>query len=237
MKLSFLIVVLFVCRGISAQSNSEVYYNQFDDLVGTYDSDLNTGKRFEDLYMTISQDEFRFFVGSEDNIGYVKYNSQSFFQSSLRYDVLEDNLLFKNVGSPNVYEVILEPMLVDSFSFNNRNFVKLPIKASKFPFYKNGYFESLAHIGSFHLYKKHEKIARKKLGDKIIYYTFSKREIMVFKYKDDFYEGVSKNDIIAILPHEKEKIRSFYKTYKDLESKNKIEFLKRLFTLLNTDND
>lgn len=221
---------------VFAQTNSETYYNKFDQLVGSYQSDLNTGQRFEDVFLTNSENEFRFFITKESVLGKVNYNSQEYFQASLKYDLLEDNLLFKSVESSNQYDVILEPLLVNSFSLLEGNFVKLPEKASRFSFYKNGFFEILDQSIHIKLYVKHEKFKRKKLGDKSSYYTYSKKESILVEYQSEFYEISSKNDLLKIFPERKDAIKAFYKNYKNLESQNKIEFMKRLVASLNISN-
>ena len=232
MKFIHFALLILPIHCVYAQNVSENYYNQFDQLVGSYQTDLTTGQRFEDVFLTNSDDEFRFFITKESVVGKVNYDSQEYFQTSLKYDLLDDNLLFKSVESSNQYDVILEPLLVNSFSFLGRHFVKLSTKASKFSFYRNGYFELLDQTDDFMLYLKHEKFKKKKLGDKTSFYTYSKKESFLLQYQSEFYEISSKNDIIKLLPEKKSVIKSFYKNNHQLESQNKIEFMKKLMTTL-----
>ena len=219
-----------------SQSNSESYYNQFDAHTNSYATDLNNGERFEDLYLTDSESEFRFLNSKEVSVGQVNYKTQDFFQSPLKYDLLEDQLIYKNTSAMNSYDVILDESLVASFSIHGKNFVKLPIEVSKFSFYKNGYFETVNKSDSFAVYVKHEKFKKKRLGDKASYYTYSNTETLLLEYDNSFYEIDSKNDLIKILPGKKEAIKSFYKNNNKLESQNKIEFIKQLFTYLSINN-
>lgn len=219
-----------------SQSNLESYYNQYDAHTNGYSTDLNNGERFEDIYLTDSESEFRFLNSKEVSIGHVNYKTQDFFQSPLKYDLIEDQLIYKNTSATNSYDVILDESLVLSFSIHGKNFVKLPIEASKFSYYKNGYFETVNKSDSFAVYAKHEKFKKKRLGDKASYYTYSNKETLLLEYEDSFYEIDTKNDLIKILPEKKEAIKSFYENNNKLESQNKIEFIKQLFTYLSITN-
>ncbi|MGJ8593446.1 MAG: hypothetical protein ACSHXF_12920 [Aquaticitalea sp.] len=227
--------LLFFYSALS-QTDLQNYYNQFDDLTHGYSNDLNTGQRFEDLYPTNSDQEFRYLDTKEFKTGTVKYNTQHFFKSLLKYDLLEDNLLFENRETSSQYAIILDETLVDTFSFNGRDFVRLPEKASTFSFYKHGFFEVVLQSISYTLYVKHEKFLRKKIGDNSIYFRYNTKQTMLLEYKSEFYEINSKNDLIALFPENKDDIKSFYKTYKNLESQNKIEFMKKLLTSLKISN-
>ena len=236
MKFFIFFLSFLVIPSVFAQNSNEIYYNQFDAIVHSYESDLNTGQRFEDLFLTISDDEFRFFVKTESTVGTVNYNGQQFYKAALRYDLLEDNLLFKDLNGTNQYDIILDHTLVNSFSILGRDFERLPEKAAKLSFYKNGFFEVLSRTKDFSLYVKHTKSKSMKLGDKKSYYIYSKTENIVMEYRSEFYEISNRNDIIRILPERKQDIKSFYKNYGYLESQNKIEFMKKLISALSQQN-
>lgn len=236
MKFIHLLLFNLVIQFPYAQTDPQVFYNQFDEIVGSYSGDLNTGQRFEDIYPTNSKTEFRFLELENSVIGTVTYNTQVYYNCSIKYDLLEDNLVFENKNTLNNYAIILDESLVSSFTILDRVFVKLPLKASKFSFYKNGFFEVIMKSNPFNLYVKHEKFARKRVGDKSVYYNYPGTETLVLEHNFEFYEIDSKNDIIKILPDRKEEIKSFYKTYKNLESQNKSEFLKTLLTSLRISN-
>lgn len=226
-----LLILSFQC--VFAQNNSSSYYNQFDQLVGSFQNDLNTGELFEDLYRTKSKTDFRFFKTYDPIDGKVNYKGQEFYKCALKYDLYEDNLLLVNFDATNPYLINLEKTLVQSFSLQEKEFVKLPAEASNFSFYKNGFFERISHDKEFSLYVKHIKLKSEELGASI-YYSYSKREIIVLEYKLDFYEITSRNSIIKILPERKQAIKLFYKNYDKLYSQNKIDFMKKLFTSLTT---
>lgn len=236
MKVTHLVLFLLMMQVSRAQTEQQDYYNAFDDLVGSYSTDLNTGQRFEDLYPTNSEDEFRYFKNNKFDIGIVNYNSQVYYQSNLNYDLLTDNLIFENLKTVEKYPIILDAYLVESFSVNDRKFIKLPQSASKFTFYKNGFFEVLVESNPYNLYIKHEKFVRKKIGNKSVYYSYNYKETFVLEYQFEFYQIDTKSDIISILPDKKNEIKNFYKTYKNLESQNKADFIKKLFTSLRNSN-
>ncbi|MCK7589959.1 hypothetical protein M0G43_05175 [Subsaxibacter sp. CAU 1640] len=229
MKIRYLpILTLLLSYVLYSQSQTEILYSQFDDLVGSYGNDLNTGKLFEDIFPTNSKDEFRFFETDKFVLGKVNYNSQNYNQSQLKYDLLEDNLLFQNTH----YDIILEHTLVSSFSVHGRNFVKLSEKASNFSFYKNGYFEVVLNNDMGILYVKHEKFKKKRLGDKVSYYTYSIKKTLLLEYESNFYEVDSKNDLLGIFSERKDEIKLFYKNNNLLESRDKIGFMRMLLNTL-----
>ena len=74
------------------------------------------------------------------------------------------------------------------------------------------------------------------MGDKSIYYTYSTTQTLLLEYQSEFYDITSKNTILKILPERKEAIKLFFKHNENLESQNKIEFMKKLFASLSTIN-
>ena len=234
--IKFLLFPLFLigCNSAFAQNNTSSYYNQFDQLVGSYQNDLNTGKLFQDLYRTKSKNEFRFFRTYEPITGKVNYKGQNFYKCALKYDLYEDNVLLDNIDTTNPYLINLDKTLVESFSLQENHFVKLPAKASNFSFYKNGFFESIGDYKEFNLYIKHIKLKKENLNDESIYYTYIKKEIILLEYKLNFYEITSQNSIIKILPEHKQAIKLFYKNHEKLQSQNRIEFMKKLLASLAT---
>lgn len=224
-------VLILSFQGAIAQSNLSSYYNKFDERVGSFTNDLNTGKLFEDIYRTKSNTDFRYFTSYEAKQGKVNYKNQEFYKCDLKYDLYEDNLLLENFDPTNPYFIILEKTLVESFSILDHHFVRLPAKASNLSFYRNGYFESIGNFDEFSLYIKHIKLKKQQIGS-TVYYSYNNKEFIVLKYADNFYSITSKASIINILPERKKEVNKFYKNYKKLYSLDKIEFMKKLFASL-----
>lgn len=233
-KLIHLSLFLISFQCVFTQSKTSTYYIEFDHLVGSYQNDLNTGKLFEDLYHTKSKNDFRFFKTYSPITGQVRYKGQDFYKCALKYDLYEDNLLLDNVDPTNPYLIKLDKTLVSSFSLEDQNFVKLPLNAASFSFYKNGFFEIIGQYKEFNLFLKHMKSKKENVGDKNLYYSYTKKENILLEYKSGFYEITSKNSVLKILPERKKEIRSFYKNHDRLRSQNKTEFMKKLFSTLAT---
>jgi hypothetical protein len=147
---------LLISAAVFAQGNSSNYYQEFDKIVGSVSNDLSQGALFVDAY----------------TLGYVEYNDAPFFDCNMKYDVLEDQLLFRNTTTNNNFEIILNALHIDVFIIHGHTFVKLPQQVSKFSFYNNGFFEQIYEGLNFNIFVKHQKDKKKRLGDKSVLYEF-----------------------------------------------------------------
>ncbi|WP_178988939.1 hypothetical protein [Winogradskyella schleiferi] len=221
---------------IFSQNNSSNNYKEFDKIVGTINNDLSQGIRFvDDFNRTYSKNDFRFFKSNVYTTAFLQYNGQPFFDANIKYDLLEDQIVFRNNTEDKSFEIILSSLHIDAFKIYGSTFLRLPHKASKFSFYNNGFFEQLYKGQNFNLFLKHQKNIKKRLVDKTVLYEFLESEILLLEYDTEYYQLTSKNDIIDVLPQEKSKIKSFYKKNKILKVRDSKAFMISLFSHLDTE--
>ena len=225
---------LLISSSIFSQNNPENNYKEFDAIVGTISNDLSQGIRFVDAYnKSYTIDDFRFYNSDAFAPAYLMYNHQPFYNINLKYDVLEDDIIFRNKIENN-FEIKLSSLHISAFTIHETTFLKLPQQVSKFSFYKNGFFEQLYKGEKYDLYVKHQKSKKKRLGEKAILYEFIDTKNILLKYNSEYYELISKNDVLKILPNQKEFIKSFYTNNKILRKQNLTAFMVSLFRYLET---
>ena len=216
-----------------AQNTPTNHYDRFDEIVGSVSNNLTQGLRFVDAYnRSHSVNDFRFFESKSFTSGFLSYNGEPYFDCNIKYDLLEDNIIFKNTTGQKNFEIILNALHLDAFTIYGKTFVKLPEPASQFSFYNNGFFERIYQGQDFNIYVKHQKFRKKRLGDTSVSYEFLSSENLVLEYDSEFYELTSKNSIIKVFPEKKEMIKSFYDQNKVLKSQNLKGFMVSLFRQL-----
>jgi hypothetical protein len=231
---SSIIFYLLFTLSIFAQDNSEDIYKEFDEIVGTVSNDLSQGLRFVDVYRPYSKNDYRYFKTDEFSPGYLVFKNQPYNNINIKYDILEDQIIYRNNLDKSNFELKLSSSQISTFTIHGTTFLKLPEEASQFSFYKNGFFEQLYKGQQFNLYVKYQKDKKKQLGDKTVLYKFLTTEDLVFEYNSEYYEIDSKSDIINVIAEKKAIIKAFYKKNKILKRQNLQTFMVSLFRHLDS---
>lgn len=226
----YLIVFLFSAYFSYAQNNKkDKIFETYDAIVGADNTKLYNGTEFTDLFLN-TDGSFRYFNGFDYSKGSVTYSGEYFVNVSLKYDLLEDNLLARSDDNLSIFNIKLIPEFVDSFSIYKRNFVRLT--DTNLGFSGNGYFEE-AFIGDkLQLYIKHAKRKKDLVKGKALQYKFTDDNFYLVKKAGNYFVVRSIKDVRKLLPENEEHIRQFYKTYKSLYKSNREVFMKKLVTYL-----
>lgn len=229
-KLNFLLLA-FIGFGAFSQNNSQQnIYEAYDKMVGLDNTGLYNGTEFTDLFLN-TDGTFRYFNGFDYSKGSVEYNGQYYSNVSLKYDLLEDNLLTRSEDNLSIFNVKLIPDFVKSFSIYNRDFVKL--QHTNLSIAGNGFFE-IGYLGNeVSLYIKRTKKKKDKPLNTGVQYRFSEENFYVLKTNGNFYVVGKAKDVWKILPEKEDRIRQFYKSYKALYKSNLDSFMVKLVQNLN----
>ncbi|WP_062060270.1 hypothetical protein [Aquimarina longa] len=233
-KNNVLVVLLFLFMlnpiFFYSQSTYDIpaYYNWFDTVVGSNTSGLYNGVLYEEEYI-VKNDRYRFFISNDFMKGTIKYDEQSYFDLSLKYDVYGDEVLVKL--QDGFGEVVLQLIKnkIDNFTINNHQFYRIHTKKIE-EVADIGFYEVLVKNTSFILYKKHKKNKKQRLENKKMSYEFFDKHIYILFYNDLYYRIKSQKDITNIFPDYKETINLYYK--KDSRSIQKSDLDTFLTTLL-----
>ena len=227
-----LTISLFTFMGLWAfsQNNSQnKIYETYDAIVSSGNTGLYNGTEFNDPFLN-TDGTYRYLNGFDYSKGSVNYNGQYYSQVSLKYDLLEDNLLTRSDDNLSIFNVKLISEFVSSFSIYNHNFVRL--ENTNLSFAGNGFFE-IGYLGeNLSLYIKRTKKKKDKPMNTGIQYRFSEDNYYVLK-TNGVYNVVGKaKDVWKILPEMEEQIREFSKTYKSLSKSNPDSFMIKLVSYL-----
>ncbi|MEH6765292.1 MAG: hypothetical protein V7655_12385 [Aequorivita antarctica] len=227
--LPFSLFLLIGFVAFSQTTSQSKIYETYDNIVGLDNTGLYNGTEFNDLFLN-TDGTYRYFNGYDYAQGSTTYNGQYYVNVFLKYDLLEDNLLTHSNDNLSIFNVILIPEFVESFSIFNHNFVRLANTNLGLP--GNGYFEA-AYIGNEHdLYIKHTKRKKDKPLKSGVQYKFSEDNFYVLKNKGKYIIISSERELRKLLPEKEEEIRNFYKSYKALYKSDTDSFMIKLVKYL-----
>ncbi len=232
-KINFTFLLLaFIGFGLFAQSNSQNnIYEAYDKIVGLDNTDLYNGTEFTDPFLN-TDGSFRYFNGFDYTKGSVEYAGQFYSNVSLKYDVLEDNLLVRSDDNLSVFNVQLIPEFVSEFTIYNKHFVRLT--ETNLNLSGNGFFEKSYLGNDLSLYIKHTKKKKDRPLKNGIQYRFTDANFYVLAYGGAYYLVGSSKHIEKILPEKEEQIRNFHKSYKALYKSNPDVYMEKLVKYLDS---
>jgi len=231
-KRTLLPFTLFLLLGTVAfsQTNSQnKIYETYDNIVGLDNTGLYNGTEFTDLFLN-TDGTYRYFNSYDYTKGSVTYNGQYYINVSLKYDLLEDNLLTRSDDNLSIFNVKLIPEFIESYSIYNHNFVRLT--DTNLGLSANGFFETVYLGNDFDLYIKHTKRKKDKPLKSGIQYKFSEYNFYVLKNSGNYTIVSSERELRKLLPEKEEEIRSFYKSYKALYKSDPDSFMTKLVKYL-----
>ncbi|WP_103865305.1 hypothetical protein [Aquimarina sp. I32.4] len=230
---TFLLIILpkfFYAQAII--NETPAYYRWFDNSVGVNNTGLYNGIEYEEEYK-VKSDKNQFFDTKNFIRGTVKYDGQSYFNLSLKYNIYQDEILVK---LPNGFgEIILQLIKdkVDNFSIGNHQFSRIASK-KEVKIENKGFYQNLAEYPSLSLYLKHKKVKKEYLENKKISYEFIDKYIYGILYNQQYYQIKNQKDIISIFPNFKKDIQAFYKKNRLVRKSNPDIFYKSLSKHIHT---
>lgn len=215
-----------------SQTASEIY-NAYDAATGLENLNINNGRAYPNPYK-VKSGNHQFYDRDDYVSGSVVYDGQPYFDVSLRYDIYHDILVLRPKDISNNIGTILEKNFVQSFTIGNATFANLDNLAAK-PDFVSGYYEKTEVKGMI-LYSKHHKFRREKHDGSVTYEEFSEDPNFIIQKNGTFAKANSKNDVIALFPDQKQRIRDFYQKERDLLKKTPVQFMKKLVQYIDNFN-
>ncbi|MBO9583381.1 MAG: hypothetical protein J7574_04410 [Flavobacterium sp.] len=206
-------------------------YDYFDQAVGKDNLNINNGIVHSESFRPL-EGKNRYYI-DEFNLGNISFEGQIYSDVNLKYDILEDQVIYKQNGSSENVPINLITNKVDYFFIKNKKFINLKEESVKFPSIIKGIYEE-TYIGeNVSLYIKHTKEKAKSFQADVIYYDFIYKIGYVLKYNNYFYKVETERDFKKIFPNFKKEINSIYNTDKKLERSNKPQFIENLTKQIN----
>lgn len=214
------------------QSNEKsLIYDYFDAAVGKDNLNINNGIVHSEPFRPIPNKN-RYYI-DEFNIGDLSFEEEIYANVNIKYDIYEDQVIYKQNGETDNLPITLIKNKVDFFFIKNKKFVNLKFESIKFPKIINGIYEENFTGDYISLYIKHRKEKIKIFQTDGVYYNYIYNTDFIIKYNNLFYNIQSEKDIKAIFPLYKKEINSFYKTDRKLERSDKKQFMENLAKQIN----
>jgi hypothetical protein len=206
-------------------------YDYFDEAVGKDNLNINNGIVHSEPFRPLAGKN-RYYT-EKFNLGDISYEGQIYSNVNLKYDILLDQVIYKQNGSSENLPINLITQKVDYFFIKNKKFVNLKEESIKFPSLIKGIYEETYVGDNISLYTKHFKEKVKSLQADVVYYNYIYKINYFIKYKNYFYKVESEKDFKKIFPDYKKEINGIYKTDKKLEDSNKNQFMENLTKQIN----
>ncbi|MBL0735826.1 hypothetical protein JI750_02935 [Flavobacterium sp. GN10] len=213
----------------SAEKSS--LYDYFDQTVGKDNLNINNGIVHSEPFRPIAGKN-RYYA-EEFNIGDISFEGQIYSNVNLKYDILTDQVVYKQTGSSENLPINLISEKVDYFFIKNKKFVNIKPDSNKAIAITKGFYEESYAGDNVSLYIKHYKEKVKVFQSDGVYYNFIYKINYFLKYNSHFYKVESEKDFKKIFPDYKKDISNFYNTDKKLERSDKMKFMENLAKQIN----
>lgn len=215
------------------QSNDKAsLYDYFDNAVGKDNLSINNGVLHSEPFRPIPN-AHRYYL-NEFTVGDISFDGEIYSKSNLKYDILDDQVVFKQKDQTDNLAINLVKDKIDYFFIKDKKFTYLKSETIKFPSIVNGIYEE-SYIGTnVSLYIKHKKEKIKVFQSDIVHYNFIYKTEYIFKYNNFFYKVDSKKDIKKLFPAFKKEINDYYQAEKKLEQSDKNQFMQNLTKQINS---
>lgn len=235
-KKAFYLLILSILLNTSysyCQSNDQSsLYDYFDNAVGKDNLNINNGVLHSEPFRPIAN-KHRYYI-DEFTVGDISFEEEIYSNSYLKYDILEDQVIFKQKGQTDNLAMNIVKDKVDFFYINNKKFTNLKSESIEFPNIVKGIYEE-NYVGSdVSLYTKHYKEKIKVFQTDGVYYNYIEKVNYILKYNGFFYKVDSPKELKKIFPSFKKEINDYYKTNKKLVRSDKSQFMENLTKQINS---
>lgn len=228
--LTFTIITSFK---IYSQSNAVIsLYTKFDSIVGKENLGINNGTLHSNPYRIASKNQ-RYYSKDEFSIGQISYDNQIYLNVNLKYDLLEDQLVFKHKDQTDNLAINLNRSKIIFFNIKNKKFINLDIVTSIKPDFIKGFYEENFIGNEISLYIKHFKERKEINQSDGIYSDYINHNIFVIKHQKTFYLIETKKDLKKLLPEYSKIINDYYNINSKLENIDKLQFMENLVRYIN----
>lgn len=212
---------------INSQTSSDINtYNWFDKSVGKDNLDINNGTPHTNPFRTI--DNNHLYLINKYELGKITYDGQIYYDIKLKYDIFRDILVLNPYGESENIGINLVQNKVESFSIQDKTFIKIDKKSETVPEFGIGYYEESKITPDFIFYIKYHKDQQKKVSENGIFYTFKENNTFFLKLKNNIHLINGKGDVVALFPEQKKEINGFYLMNRDLKKSDLNQFMKNL---------
>lgn len=224
-------ILLNISYSHSQSVEKQSLYDYFDNAVGKQNLNINNGVIHSEPFRPIPNKN-RYYI-NEFSIGDLGFEGEIYTKVDLKYDIYDDQILYKQNDQTDNLAIALIKYKVDFFHINNTKFVNLKSESIKFPSIIKGILEENYVGNELTLYIKHRKEKLEILQSDGIYYNFIYKTDYIIKYNNSFYKIDSEKDVKKIFPLYKKEISNYFKKNARLEKLDKRQFIGNLTKEIN----
>jgi len=217
-------------HNLFSQENEEILAT-YDSIIGKENLPITNGL-FHYNNFRINDNKDIYYINQNFTIGSLNYLSQTYTDLNLKYDSLNDELVYRPTGKSEKTGINLIKSNVSSFHLNGLNFVNLDILKTEKPESIKGFYEEKIKNNTLAFYIKHYKSKREIFINKKVFIEFSDEEIFVVYTKNKYFEISSKSSIVLLFPENKKLIKEYYNNNLELKKKNKALFFSNLLQII-----
>lgn len=223
---SFLTILLLHPIAHSQTNVKTNLYDWFDNAIGKENLNINNGPLHSNPYRTITNKNR--YYSDEFTIGNISFENQIYFDVKLKYDILEDQVVFKLNQQTDNLAINLIRDKVDYFYIRNKKFINLSSKSDNLPDFIKGYYEENFVGNAMELYIKHHKDRKEIYYFDGFYSDYIENNEFILKYKNTFIKIDSEKEIKQLFPEYKKAISTFYSINRAIEKSDKKQFMENL---------
>ena len=154
------------------------------------------------------KDEHPYFISDDWELSTVEYSGEYFENVPILYNISSDKVISEHFYSSNKMQLISE--LIGSFTFQNRQFVRLTEEPSKASSIKTGFYEVL-HNGKTKAYVKRIKVLQEKISSDEHIVSFDEKNRFFIYKNGGYFEVSSKGSILQVFSDKKQELKHFLK--------------------------
>jgi hypothetical protein len=197
-------------------------YKWFDAVVGKENTGILTGIEYIEKHVTVNQ--WQKTLGSIFYTpGTVVYDGQPYYDVDMKYNVYDDLLLLRGMGSAPLQ---LHKPKVQEFSLDGYEFINVNADTTAAV---HGFYEVLLETKDFSLLKKHRKRYKKFYEREYSYHEFYEATPRYAIAREGTYHPAnSRSEVISAFPDHRREIREFYRERRKQARNNPDDFMREL---------
>lgn len=176
-------------------------YAWHDEQMGIVNTGIYAATEYVEEYQVIN-DKHRFLDTPNFTLGTIWSAGNPFHRVLMKYDLFKDQIIIALKNSAGVPPMKLENQKVDSFQLKDKKFINISFPDQALPS-SEGFYELVDRSPYFTFYKKHHKVALRKLNRNSVYYEFKDQNDYSIVYKGQLYPFKNKKGLLNIFPLEK----------------------------------
>lgn len=199
---------------LTSTSSNEAFVNainMYNNAIGR-NSLIFTGGVYYDSQKGINGHPF--FINDSWGIGTIVYEGQKYDSIEIKYDILRDLLLVKNIDKRGlIWPIQLNSLKVEEFNVMGHHFMN--IEEDTLTNFKSGFYDAPSDGDKAEVLIKRRKEIAESQGFGKLEKEYVLNDIWYIKFSQEYYVVKGKNSILKVFADRKNEIKAFLRKNKD----------------------